>query len=259
MKPKILPITALFTALLVTPVGAENLSHLNQLLSTKKCDLCDLTGSGLVMADLANASLKGADLRQANLSQANLQGADLSGANLTGASLHGANLTGANLAGANLTGTDLRNSYLSNATLINTNIQQAFIRGAYGIPNDAGSPETFQSWGQQEALRGNYTAAVNLYTQAITIDPKFAPAYLSRSFAQYRLGNEPLADQDAKIAVELFKEQQNESGEKISQNFLDSMVKAREARNNQNDGGDFGNLIRGIAGLAMQYFLGGGL
>lgn len=54
----------LFTACCVLPlaiapqVRAENLTHLSQLLSSRQCQNCQLTRSGL-----ANARLDGADLR----------------------------------------------------------------------------------------------------------------------------------------------------------------------------------------------------
>ncbi|MFM6437017.1 MAG: pentapeptide repeat-containing protein, partial [Microcystis panniformis] len=67
----------------------EDLNHLQQLLSTRQCPQCDLSGSGLVQSNLVGAKLNGANLVGANLSQANLSGADLSGANLTSASLFG--------------------------------------------------------------------------------------------------------------------------------------------------------------------------
>ena len=59
------------------PVIAENLEHTQQLLATKQCPSCDLSGAGLVLADLAGANLQGANLARANLSRADLSGADL--------------------------------------------------------------------------------------------------------------------------------------------------------------------------------------
>ncbi len=37
----------------------EDLNHLQQLLSTRKCPQCDLSGSGLVQSNLVGAKLNG--------------------------------------------------------------------------------------------------------------------------------------------------------------------------------------------------------
>lgn len=71
-----------------------------------------VSGSGLVLADLATtelagAQLAGADLRAANLRGANLAGADLTGAQLAAASLRGARLAAATFVVADLTAADL--------------------------------------------------------------------------------------------------------------------------------------------------------
>lgn len=60
---------------------------MQQLLTTKQCQGCNLQQS-----NLANVDLKGSNLAGANLSGANLSGANLTGANLKGAILRGANL-----------------------------------------------------------------------------------------------------------------------------------------------------------------------
>ena len=73
--------------------------ELQQLLETKNCRKCDLSG--------------------ADLSFLNLEGADLEGANLQGADLNSTNLAFANLTGANLTGADLSQAVLMNAILEN--------------------------------------------------------------------------------------------------------------------------------------------
>jgi len=88
----------LFIAIALGAIGtaiAANADQVQQLLSTKKCSLCDLSD-----AQLGGKPLAGADLSGANLSNAVLYGTDLRGANLAGAVLNGANLKAANLTGA---------------------------------------------------------------------------------------------------------------------------------------------------------------
>ncbi|MGA1623931.1 MAG: low-complexity protein, partial [Synechocystis sp.] len=49
---------SLATALAPTAI-ANNFQDLSQLLSTKRCPLCDLRGAGLVMVNLSRADLTG--------------------------------------------------------------------------------------------------------------------------------------------------------------------------------------------------------
>lgn len=79
---------------------AEDPDPVKQLLETRKCRACDLSG-----VQLAGAALHGVDV-----SGANLTNADLSQANLYKAILRNADLTGATLAGADLSGADLRDT-----------------------------------------------------------------------------------------------------------------------------------------------------
>ena len=68
----ILATTILMGAL---PSMAENLSHVEKLKATKKCEDCDLRG-----ANLTNANLRGVHLADTNLKNANMTDADLTGA-----------------------------------------------------------------------------------------------------------------------------------------------------------------------------------
>ncbi|MCU0532997.1 MAG: pentapeptide repeat-containing protein [Hydrococcus sp. Prado102] len=256
MKPSLLAIaTILSTISLSIPVRAENLAHIRQLLSTKECSQCELSGAGLVMSNLAGARLSGANLSQANLSQANLSGADLSGANLTGASLFGANLTGANLSGAILDNTDLRSAYLTNANLIGTKLDTAFVQGSFGMPNYAGTPQQFFNWGLIESQKGNHGAAIEYYNQALNIEPAFAPAYLARGIANYRLGERDKAQKDAEVATTLFQQQQNQAGYQASANFLTNMEIIRQANRDPEQTSEFNNFLQGAASLALQLMM----
>ncbi|NJL84012.1 MAG: pentapeptide repeat-containing protein [Chloroflexaceae bacterium] len=243
------------------PVKAENLSHLNQLLSSKQCPNCDLSRSGLVQLDLTGANLRGANLTSANLSQANLSGADLSGANLSGASLHGAILINANLSGAVLVGADLQNAYLNNTTLTGADLTSAYIQGAIGLPTNAGTPEQFLRWGMAEAERRNYQGAIAYFNQGLSSNPEFAPGYLARSIAYYRLGDETQAQQDAQVAAQLFEAHEHVVGLEASQGFILAMEEARLAREEaanrrrSGGGGNLGNALTGVATLLLRFLL----
>jgi len=237
------------------PVVAENYEDLNQLLATKKCPLCDLSGAGLVMANLRGANLVGANLSGANLNQANLSGANLSGANLTHTALNGANLTGANLSGAILNNTDLRGAYLHQVNFTAVNLSKAYVQGAMGMPQEAGTPELFYGWGLLETRKGNYRSALTNYNKALGLDPDFAPGYLGRGLAYLRLGDEQTAQQNVEYAAILFKAQENQAGYETAQGFLKNLQEMEAARNQGAGTPQLDAIVRGVASLALQFLL----
>ncbi len=254
MKNKIsVSFLALLIATITTPVVAENLSDLRKLLSTKECFNCDLSGSGLVMANLSGAKLGGANLTQANLSRANLSGADLSGADLSGASLYGANLTGANLIGAKINGSDLRGAYLHNAIFVGVSFDTAYLQGATGIPNYVGTPEQFVRWGMIEATKGNYTRAVEHYNKALTINPQFSFAFLNRGIARYRLGDENGAVEDTEMAAKIFESQDNTLGFQTSQQFLEGMEMIKNIQNKPEKESGVERVLGSVGSLLLQF------
>ena len=260
MKTTIVGTLTLISAIaLSTPIQAENLSHLSQLLGSKKCSQCDLSSSGLVLADLVGADLTGANLVNANLSQANLTGANLTGANLTGASLYGANLSGANLTDAILTGTDLRNAYLLNARLEGVDLDTVNLNGVKGISAEAGTAEQFHRWGVREDNRGNSRAAIAHYHRAINVDPEFAPAYLGLGTIYYKQDNHAKALANTEIAVRLFEEQENELGHQSSTQFLENMKLANQIeadiKSREQGAANVGKFLGGVGSLLLQLML----
>ena len=134
MKIRILFTVAIFAPVwFITPVKAENPEHVKQLLETKQCQGCDLSG-----ANLSNANLEGA-----NLSGANLREAVLVGANLTNANLQRANLTRANLTNAKLTNVNLNDANLTSATGL-VNREALAERGAEGRVSGSASSIKFR-------------------------------------------------------------------------------------------------------------------
>jgi tetratricopeptide (TPR) repeat protein len=255
MKRTLLTSATLLTLInLPVAVLAENAAHTSQLLSTKECEQCQLSNAGLTMAELSGAKLAGADLTRANLSRANLTGADLRGAKLTGASLYGANLVGADLTGADLTAVDLRGAYLYQAKMVGVDMTTAYMEGAIGIPNQAGTAEDFYRWAAIEGQKGNYEVAIERYNQAIALKPQLAGAYLGRGLARYRLGDEPGATQDAKIAGQFFKDQKNQTGYQASQDFIKALEIAKLPPK-ERKGSGFLNTLGGIASMLLQFLL----
>src|SRR5579883_276960 len=202
---------------------AANPEQIRQLLTSKQCQNCDLTGAGLVMADLSGADLSGANLAGANLSRANLSGADLRGTNLSGAVLFGVNLSRARLNGAILLGADLRNTYLVNAQLAGVNISDDNLQGAIGIPSQIATPENFYTWGVAENQKGNQQHAIDYFNQAIALKSDYAGAYLARGIARYQLFDRQSALQDAQKAGQLFVSQNNNDGLQAAQAFIQEL------------------------------------
>jgi uncharacterized protein YjbI with pentapeptide repeats len=200
-------VSFLATAAVMLPAQAENLQQTQQLLSTKQCPKCNLTGTGLTFANLGYANLAGADLRGANLSRADLQGADLRGADLSGATLVGANLSGARLDGAILRATDLRSAYLAGMTHQGAVMDNALLQGAIGLPQTAGTAEEFYRWALADAQQGNHPKAIENFSQAIERQPSLASAYLGRAFSRIQTTDRQGATEDSSTAEQLFKTQ----------------------------------------------------
>ena len=93
---------AAHSGLFQSAAKAENPEHMRQLLSTRNCPGCDLSGAILRELDLREANLQGANLSGATLQRAQLMRANLESADLSGAVLMAVDLTGANLQRANL-------------------------------------------------------------------------------------------------------------------------------------------------------------
>jgi uncharacterized protein YjbI with pentapeptide repeats len=248
--------TVLFLTSFTATANAENISHLRQLLSTKECQQCNLTGSGLVMNDLAGANLQRANLSGANLGQANLAGADLRGANLAGASLNGANLTGADLRGANLTGTDLRSAYLTNANVQGIDVRSAYLEGAIGVPTTLGTADDFYKWGYAAWLKNDFAGAVQNYDRAISLNPQFTAVYIARSMAKFRLQDDSGAVKDAQIAERMYFAKSDREGTQVAQALIAKInLAGKPSESNTNVGnGNFVDLLTGVSSMLLKFF-----
>lgn len=224
MRNQVLSV-ALFVSVvgLSAEVRAANPEHLKQLIATKQCQQCDLSGAGLVRADLRGADLSGANLIGANLSRANLSGADLTGANLSGTGLFGANLSAAKLAGANLLGADLRNTYLMSVDLTGVDLRAVNLQGAVGIPLQSAQPQQFYAWGVAAAQQGNQQQAIDYFEQAIAAKPDYAGAYLARGIARFQIFDRKGAFEDAQLAEKMFTSQNNREGVITAQAFIQEL------------------------------------
>lgn len=253
MKPTLVVTTVLTAFCLVLPARAGNLEHTKQLLATKQCQGCDLSGEGLVLAELSGANLRGANLSGANLSRANLSGADLSGANLSGASLYGANLSDAKLEQTDLTGTDLRDAYLANTDLKTANLNGTNLQGAIAIPDRVAKPEDFYRWGLAQGQKGDPKGAIEYFDRALDLDTNYAPAVMARGIARYQLFDRPGAMQDAQRAKWLFLRQRNNEGYNTAQAFVKELqappTELPKSKPN------FFNFLGGVTSVLLRFLL----
>jgi tetratricopeptide (TPR) repeat protein len=253
MKNTILTAAAFLTLMSLSQTAqAANPEHVKQLLASKQCQNCDLTGAGLVIADLSGADLSGANLAGANLSRANLTNADLRGANLSGTGLFGANLSNANLNGATLVGADLRNTYLVNAQLNGVSLTGVNLQGAIGIPSQIATYEEFYAWGVAEAQKGNQHQAIDYFNQAIVVKPDYAGAYLARGVARYQIFDRQGAFQDAQAAEKLFASQNNSNGMQTAQAFIKELQTPEETTKVKPAKPDLIDFVGGIGSLLLQ-------
>ncbi len=242
----IIPLAVLSSLCFATVATAENSQHTRQLLSTKQCPGCDLSGAGLVMANLPNANLSQAILTRANLSRAILSYADFSGADLRGTSFFGADLSGANFKGADLRGADLRGAYLADADLTDARLEGANLQGAIGTPAAVLKVEDVYNWGVTAAQQNNLPKAVEFFNQALALNREFAPAYLARSIVQLQMGKTQPARADAEIASQLFAAQNNVQAFETSQQLL---AQISLVENPPKPGG--GNVLQTITSLGL--------
>ncbi len=227
---KFVVLTALVaTGAIASPAYAENLEHTRQLLATKQCQKCDLTGVGLVLSRLPGANLAGANLAGANFSQANLVGADLSGANLAGANFAGANLAGARLTNAEMRGAGFRGANLSGVDLTGAQYDTAELLMAQGTPSSVGTAEDFYGMGLNAAKAHNLEKAIGYFSETINRRPDFASAYAARGMARFNFGDKPGSIQDLTQAESLFKTQGNVAEATATEKAL-AVVKTPEAK-----------------------------
>jgi tetratricopeptide (TPR) repeat protein len=243
-------LTPVFTSITIAlPAKAENLDHMRQLLSTKQCPGCDLSGAGLVLTNLTGANLAGANFSRANLSQSNLTSANLQGARLAGASLTGTNLGGADLMGADLRNADLRGAILTGARLDNADLTGAAIGSAIDLPVTVGTAEMFYQWGLETTQQKRYEQAIVQFNQAVLRNPVHAPSFLGRGIARFEMGDRKGAIGDVAMAQNLFKTQGNVAQAEQTEKIVTEMKKPEVSAEGQGGNGLGLGLVNMLGGL----------
>jgi len=106
------------------------LQNIDILMSTRRCDFCNLKGVGFGGVDLSNVSMQKADLRDADLRSAKLNGASLGSSILSDADMRKADLTNVAGAGAIMSGANLDEAILTGANFFFSNFESATLRDA---------------------------------------------------------------------------------------------------------------------------------
>lgn len=239
--------------LLVAPVRGEDLTQVQQLLSQRRCNGCDLQDVSLARADLRGASLKKANLQRANLSVSNLRGAQLQGVDLTQASLNGADLSGADLTGALLDGVDLRSANLEGAILQPQQLDRAYLQNARGLKREQGRFEQFHNWGVSAAQAGQHERAMQFYNQALERNPESGITYLARAIARQNLNDNQGALEDAELAAEKFTAAGNTSGADAAQQYSELMQAALNPKKPNGFVQGLSSLVQTVVPLALQF------
>jgi tetratricopeptide (TPR) repeat protein len=122
-----------------------------------------------------------------------------------------------------------------------------------GISQEAATPELFFNWGLVEVKKGNYSAGIENFNKALSVQPEYASAYLGRGYALLRLGKDPEATQNIEVAAQLFQEQKNTQGYETAKNLLDQMQAIREAKSGNASNAQLGNLVQGVGALLLKF------
>ncbi len=104
-----------------------------QLLETRSCPQCDLSGANLNRLDLSGANLEGANLSRAQMALTNLSGANLKNCDLREAVFNGADLAEIDLRGADLTGASMVGAYMYGALMDGEIIETSPYAGDEGL------------------------------------------------------------------------------------------------------------------------------
>ncbi len=171
----------------------DKAQQVNQLLNSKQCVRCDLSGVDLTGADLQNANLEGANLQNAILTDAKLNRAYLLGANLQNTTLTGASLIAAELPYGLLTKANLSGANLSNASLQGTIFNQANLTDAQLSGGDLSSQKV--NIGSSKRTFPAYLLEANL-TNADLSNAKLNRAHLTKA----NLENANLSNSNLKLA-----------------------------------------------------------
>jgi len=220
------------------------------LLTTGKCERCNLQGADLVYARISDAKLKNANLSRADLSHSVLEGADLRYAdlrfaNLSNSSLRGAVLTGAKLEGALLDQADISGTNLSSDQITSTNWS-----GAYGYDPMTLEIGDLYKVTKQVIGSGELQKADNFLTVLIKKRPEDPELWVARAMNRFKIGQEINGIEDLKVARTMYEQKGDQASVSTVDKFMNMHGAAVKASKPQKSGSGYGmDVLNGIQKL----------
>jgi len=225
----------------------DNLAAL--LLTTGKCERCNLQGAGLVYANISGAKLRDANLSSADLSHANLDGADLRSADLRFANLSHTSLRGAVMSGAKLDGALLDQADITGTKLSIEQLTSANWLGSYGYDTMSVKISDLQNASKQLMSKGELQKAESLLTIAITKRPEDPELWVARAMNRFKIGQDANGIEDLKTARTIYEQQGDQTSVSTVDKFVHRYGEAVKTVKPQQSGSGYGMAV--INGMQM--------
>jgi len=224
-------------------------SHAALLLTTGKCERCNLQGANLVYARISGAKLQNADLSRADLSHSDLEGADLRYADLRFANLSNSSLRGAVLTGAKLEGALLDQADISGTKLSSNQITSANWLDAYGYDPMTLEIGDLYTVTKHVIATGELRKADNFLTVLIKKRPEDPELWVARAMNRFKIGQETNGIEDLKVARTIYEQKGDQASLSSVDNFMSMHVAALKASKPQKSGSGYGMYV--VNGIQM--------
>jgi len=220
------------------------------LITTGKCEHCNLQGADLVYARISGAKLQNADLSRADLSHSDLEGADLRYADLRFANLSNSSLRGAVLTGAKLDGALLDQADISGTKLTRNQITSANWSDAYGYdPLTLEIGDLYKAI-KQEIASGELLKADYFLTVSIKMRPEDPELWVARAMNRFKIGQEINGIEDLKVARTMYEQKGDQASVSTVDKFINMHGAAVKASKPQKSGSGYGmDVLNGIQKL----------
>jgi len=220
------------------------------LLTTRKCERCNLQGADLVYARISGAKLQNADLSRADLSHSDLEAADLRYADLRFANLSNSSLRGAVLTGAKLEGALLDQADVTGAKLTSDQLTSANWSGAYGYDPMLLDIGDLYKLSKQLIGAGELQKADDFLTLSIKKRPEDPELWVARAMNRFKIGQDANGIEDLKVARAIYEQQGDQASVSTIDKFMNTHGAAVKASKPQRSGSGYGMaVVNGIQKL----------
>lgn len=220
------------------------------LLTTGKCERCNLQGADLVYARIRGAKLQNADLSRTDLSHSDLEGADLRYADLRFANLSNSSLRGAVLTGAKLEGALLDQADMTGAELTSEQLTSANWSGAYGYDPMSLDIGDLYKLSKQLIGTGELKKADYFLTVSIRKRPEDPELWVARAMNRFKIGQDVNGIEDLKVARRIYAQQGDQVSVGTVDKFMNTHGAAVKASKPQRSGSGYGMaVVNGIQKL----------